>query len=269
MRIRNALDRGIEAVGNLPLIRRARQRAYENEFAGNQRSNLFMGVYDSFESAAASAPATRPVGYDNKGSAEIAYGNHLAFYDYPAMFWLAQSIHAGMRSVFDLGGHVGIKYYAFRRPMAVPSGLRWTVGDVAAVVEHGRKLAQRLDPERMLDFTTDPTAMDGYDVLFASGSLQYLPEKLGDLLRKLASKPKRIVLNITAVHPEKSYFTLNSIGTAFCAYRVQAHGQLVSEIADNGYTLNDSWRNIGKTLELPFHEELNLEYYSGYCFDRT
>lgn len=251
----------------LPGVRQWRERGHLRTFIDNREENLFLGVYDSFEDAAAHAPKAKPTGYDNEGSAHIAYGNRVMFYDYPAMLWLSRSIQTGSRSIFDLGGHVGIKYYAFRKPLGLPADVRWTVCDVPAVVEEGRLQAQTQDPEHRLSFVDDYHAMSGYDVLFASGSLQYLPRRLCDMLGELAAKPKRIILNITAVHPETSYYTLNSIGTAFCPYRVQAHGQLVKEITACGYTRRDSWENIGKVLKLPMHPELELDYYSGYCFD--
>jgi putative methyltransferase (TIGR04325 family) len=253
----------------LPGVRQMRERAHLRTFVSNREDNLFLGMYQSFEDAAAHAPAAKPTGYDNEGSAQIAYGNRVMFYDYPAMLWISRSLQAGMRSVFDLGGHVGIKYYAFRKPLDFPADLRWTVCDVPAVVAQGRQQAQTQDPEQRLSFVDDYHAMSGHDVLFASGSLQYLPQRLGDMLNELAVKPRRIVLNITAVHPDTSYYTLNSIGTAFCPYRVQSHGQLVKEISACGYTRRDSWENIGKVLRLPMHPELDLEYYSGYCFDRV
>lgn len=267
MSIRRNIDRVIDWVGELPLVAPMRQQRYERQFIANTNRNLFRGVYASFDEAAASAPKTRPTGYDNSDSAQIVYGHQVMFYDYPAMFWIAQSLQAGLRSVFDLGGHVGVKYYAFRRPMMFAGDLRWTVCDVPAVAEQGRALAQKLDPERRLGFTSDPAALGDHELLYASGSLQYLPYTLDELLGGLQRKPRRIVLNITAVHPERSYFTLNSIGTAFCAYRVQSHEQLISDVTKHGYTLVNSWQNIGKNLDLPFQDGLSLDYYSGYCFD--
>lgn len=267
MSIRRRIDRALDWVGDLPGIVQVRQHRYERQFIANTDRNLFRGVYASFDEAAASAPKTRPTGYDNPDSAQIVYGHQVMFYDYPAMFWIAQGLHNGLRSVLDLGGHVGVKYYAFRRPMNFPADLRWTVCDVPAVAEQGRTLAHKLDPERRLQFTADTAALNQHEILYASGSLQYLPYTLGELLGGLQRKPKRIVLNITAVHPERSYFTLNSIGTAFCAYRVQSHAQLVDDVAKCGYALVGNWQNIGKNLDLPFHEGLSLEHYSGYCFD--
>jgi hypothetical protein len=69
------------------------------------------------------------------------YSPQIYFYDYPGLFWLGRSIDAGLTRVFDLGGHIGIKYYAFRRVLSYPDSLRWTVCDVPSVVEQRPRLA--------------------------------------------------------------------------------------------------------------------------------
>ena len=246
--------------------RRWSERHARRRFAANLDQNLFLGVYDSFDDAVRDAPATRPVGYDNAASADL-YTPTVYPYDYPAMFWLTRAFADGMRTVFDLGGHIGLKYFAFRRHMPFPDLLRWTVCDVPAVVARGRELAAARDVGPQLAFTTDLRAASGHDVLYASGSLQYLPMRLGELLGAMARRPRRIVLNITAVHPTRTYVTLNSIGTAVCPYRVQARDELVAEVTAFGYTRRDEWDNPGKQLDLPFAPSLRLDHYTGFCFD--
>ncbi|AKJ30730.1 TIGR04325 family methyltransferase [Caldimonas brevitalea] len=263
----NALRTVASAVGALPVIRPLRERAYRRRFLNNRNQNLFMGVYARFEDAAAAAPSGGRVGYDNQESAEL-YTPEIYPYDYPALFWLQRSFDEGLRTVFDLGGHVGIKYYAFRRHLRLPVGLQWMVCDVPAVVARGRALAEGRGLGEELRFTTSMSDASGFDVLYASGSLQYLPRRLGELLADLESLPRRIVLNITAVHPTTTYYTLNSIGTAFCPYRVQARDELLDEVSSFGYVKRDAWENPAKLLVLPFRRGLSLDHYSGFCFDR-
>ena len=244
-----------------------RQAAYRRKFLNNVDENLFMGSFESFAAAEASVPTSKSIGYDNAQAAKTLYNHQVYFYDYPSLFWLGRSIDAGMRRVFDLGGHVGIKYYAFRRVLAYPAGLRWTVCDVPAVVQAGRELAFQREAAGQLDFTTDLRNGSGCDVLYASGSLQYLPMRLSEILAMLPAKPQRIVLNTTAVHPQRTFYTLNSIGFALCPYRIQQHDELMAELASAGYKRRDAWRNEGKPIELPFVDDGDRSYYAGCCFD--
>jgi putative methyltransferase (TIGR04325 family) len=257
-----------DAWAGVPLLGSLQKKRYLRYFdhAGGQQ--LYRGVFDSFESAQASAPATKPISYDNTASAEL-YLQHLRHdaFDYPALFWIERSLSDGMRTVFDVGGSIGIKYFAFSRLIPFPPDLRWTVEDMPAVAERGRAFAAERGVAHQLSFTADFGDCDGKDVLYASGALQYLPKSLGELLGMLVRKPRRIVVNTTPIHPTLSFFTLNNIGTAFCPYRVQSHAQFVREVTQHGYELRDHWQNVGKAMRIPFEAAHDVEAYSGYCFD--
>lgn len=245
-----------------------REAAYKRKFIENPESeHLFMGSYESFEAAQANVPPGKAIGYDNAEEAKKIYSHQLYFYDYPGLFWLGRALEEGMRSVFDLGGHVGIKYYAFRRVIPYPANLHWTVCDVPGVVQTGRELAIQREVTSQLDFTTDFHDASGYDVLYAAGSLQYLPLQISEMLAQLPVKPKRIVINTAATHPDRTLYTLNSIGFAVCPYRIQHHDALQNELVEAGYKRRDAWRNEGKPIEIPFVEGGDKAFYSGCCFD--
>ena len=244
-----------------------REAAYRKKFLENTDENLFMGSFESFAAAQAGAPATKPVGYDNAEKARDFYSHQIYFYDYPALFWIGRSLDEGLRSVFDLGGHAGIKYYAFKRLLNYPENLRWTVCDVPGVVKTGQELAAERGSTNQLGFTTEYGDASGFDVLFASGSLQYLPQRLSEILASLPVKPKRIVVNTAAVHPERTLFTLNSIGFAVCPYRIQHHDELLSELTAAGYKRRDGWRNEGKPIVVPFVEGGDMAFFAGCCID--
>lgn len=244
-----------------------REARYRRRFLDNRDANLFMGSFDSFAAAEAGAPPRKAVGYDNAEAARTMYSHQIYYWDYPALFWIGRSLDEGMRSVFDLGGHVGIKYYAFRRLLAYPDDLRWTVCDVPGVVQTGRDIAQQREVTQQLAFTTTQGEASGFDVLYASGSLQYLPRRLDEILSALPVKPRRIVLNTTAVHPDRTLFTINSIGFAVCPYRIQHHDELLRHLVEAGYKRRDAWQNDGKPIEVPFVEGGDKPYYAGGCFD--
>jgi putative methyltransferase (TIGR04325 family) len=230
---------------------------------------MFRGVYSSAEEAARSAPKDRALGYDNAESAAM-YFNHMTpdSFDYPAIYWLEKSLLAGHHSIFDVGGHIGIKYYAFKPLLSDVPGLSWLVCDVPAVIQRGRSAAAKRDTAGCLAFTSDYAEVGGCDILFASGVVQYLPMTMLEWLGPIASKPRRIIFNTSAIHPKLDFFTLNSIGTAYCPYRVTSEASFMSQMTRLGYHLVDRWTTPGKgALELPLEQGHDVWEYSGFVFD--
>lgn len=261
----------MEAIARMPGVSRWLQGRYERRFTDNRDENLFRGVYPTFEAAMASAPATRPHGYDNPGSAAMYMDRTRRTYptDYPVMFWLQKLFAQGATELFDLGGHVGVSYYAYRKHMDYPARLRWRVHDVPAVMAQGRTLAAQRDPDGRLGFCEAFAEAEGADVLTAQGSLQYLPETLPQMLARLARPPRHLLVNLMPLHERHSYFTLQSIGTAFCPYRVTASGEFLKSFDAIGYQLVDSWENPDKKCLIPFHPEHSLDRYHGFHFRRA
>lgn len=132
--------RALDRIARLPPVEAVLRRRFDRRFENNTGSNLFRGVFDTFEAAERAAPANRPRGYDNDASAALYAERTRRLYatDYPVLFWLQQLVGEGRRHVFDLGGHVGVSYYAYRRVLAFPPGFSWTVHDVPAVMARGR-----------------------------------------------------------------------------------------------------------------------------------
>ena len=262
---------GVDRLRELPGVRRLRRAAYENRFREARAAHLFHGVFATFEEAQRAAPTTAPIGYDHAGATGLYIGQtEPTEHDYAAFFWLAEAIAAGATSIVDLGGNVGVKFMALRSRLALPAALRWTVVDVPAVVRRGQEL-QAADPaaDARLGFSADLAALDDADVVYASGTLQYLPSTLAELLNAAARKPSRIVVNTTPVHAGRAFFTVNNIGSSYCPYRVQSHPVFVAEMAQAGYELRDRWFNVGKAMRIPFQPDHDVAAYSGYCFDRT
>lgn len=264
------LHRAVDGMRELPGVRQMRRAAFDRAFESDRSAHLFRGVFDSFEAARRSAPPALPDSYDNADSAELYLKRlEVDVHDYPALFWLAESLREGLRTVSDVGGSVGIKFYAFRRLTAFPPDLRWQVIDMPAVAARGRAFAETQGAPEQLLFTDRLADADGSDVLYCSGALQYLPQSLDEILRDFARRPRRIVVNTTPLHPERSFFTLNSIGTACCPYRVVARPRFIEAVCACGYRLRDAWQNIGKSMRIPFEKGYDVEAYSGLCFDAT
>jgi putative methyltransferase (TIGR04325 family) len=234
----------------------------------NRDRNVFFGIHASWDDAVAAAQAFGTVGYDNAVSAKI-YDSRVRMdqHDYPSLYWLTRSLQEGMKGVFDVGGAIGIKFLAFSEPLQKFPDLLWRVQDVPAMVTHGRELAAKRGDGARLQFTERFEEGEGLDILFASGVLQYLPRTLGDLLSTFRRLPRRIVVNTAAIHTEHEFFTVNSLGTAFCPYRVQTQAGLVRGLTTLGYRLRETWTNPDKPLIIPFRPDYSLRHYSGFCLD--
>lgn len=268
----------LDKAAELPPLRALRRRRAEAAFAHNTDANLFRGIYPSFEAAQASAPRTRPLGYDNADAAGMYLERIKRIYpsDYPVIFWLQKLFAQGCSTVFDLGGHIGIGYYGYQRYLDYPTKLRWTVSDVPAVMARGMEIARERDPAARLSFNGDFAGAGGVDVLLALGVLQYLPDTLAQRLAALAQGgaqlPRHIILNLTPLHVldngGQDYFTLQSIGTAFCPYRIAAYAPFLEGLTRLGYQIVDRWQNPDKHCHIAFEPEHSLDVYHGFYLRR-
>ena len=112
--------------------------------------------------------------------------NRIFSYDYPVLFWL-KPLLADRLSIFDLGGHVGVHYYAYRRYLEYPKDLRWQVCEMPAVIAAGEAIRRDEDAPG-LSFTTEFRDADGADVMLAAGVVQYLERSLPTQLAELAAR---------------------------------------------------------------------------------
>ena len=273
-RLSRSLRQVVLDVAELPGVRLLAKPLYRKLFAGDVLpGNSYGGVYASFDEARAGAPTTLPTSFDQPQSGEL-YSDRLdnvQIVDYPVLFWLAQLFAAGCRQVFDLGGNVGTSYFGFQRHLPYPDGLRWLVHDVPAVVAAGRDRAQRYDSARKLDFTESRGDADGRDVLLCSGVLQFLDYSLPELLRSLNDPPRHVLVNVTPLHPDRSFVTLQRVtrrrvGIANCPYRVTGVGAFVAEFEAAGYVVADRWESTERYMRIPFEPDHSIDRYYGFYF---
>lgn len=257
-------------LARLPLIRNMLEARYARRFFAHHAltHHLYRGVFPTFAAAQASIPEASTSGYDNAESADLykERTRRIFINDYPMIHWLGRFLDEGARRVFDIGGHIGIAYYAYRKYLRYPEGLRWTVADVPAVNAAGRAWAAEHDRPRRLDFADGFAAASTSEVLFAAGSLQYLDTSLIDLLEAMRDKPKYLLLNSVPIHMRESFFTVQNIGTACCPYRVTAEREFLGGLSALGYELLDRWENPQRSCVIPFHPERSLDRYFGFAF---
>lgn len=269
--VRTKLRRIAIEAGQLPGLRLVAEPIYRRMFQRPfQPEAHYYGIYDTYAQALADAPPTLPTTYDVQASGRM-YHSHLdqiRVSDYPALYWLSNLLRAGNRAVFDLGGHIGLSYYGFRRYLDYSADLRWLVHDVPAVVSAGREWAMDHDPEGRLGFTDSRLDANNASILFTSGALQYLDYTLPELLGQIDQPPAHVLVNMVPMHPSHGYFTLQNIGFAICPYRVSAAGEFIAGMEALGYTIVDLWQSFERHLEVPFAAECDIDNYHGFYFHR-
>ncbi|MGO4221871.1 TIGR04325 family methyltransferase [Lysobacter sp. TAF61] len=255
----------------LPVLRLIGKPLYWRTFSKPCiEGNSYFGAFQTREQALAAAPSL-PTSYDQPATGNLYLDRHerIRVSDYPVVHWLTRLLAQGRHRIFDLGGHIGVSYYGFRRFLTYPQSMEWRVHDVPAVVDAGRAWAQENDPDRMLDFADTPDAASGHDVLISSGALQYLEYTLPELLARLDEPPPHVLVNMTPMHPQRGFITLQNIGEAVLPYRVEAKPEFIASMEQLGYQLEDQWSSWERNLTVPFEPGCTLNYYSGFYFRRA
>lgn len=225
----------------------------------------YKGVYATMEQARAAAPASRQFGYDNAQAAGL-YRRHieLRWGDHAVLFWLSQSIAPGSK-VFDIGGNIGISFYAFEKYLSYPPNFQWLVYELPAAVELGRRFQQE-NPRSNLAFTTSLDDARASDIILASGALQYIDWSLTDLLGKLSPAPKHVLINKIPMYDGPEFVTLQDIGPTTCAYRIFNREKFIQSLAQRGYELVDKWEIGDLQCRIPFHPSRTVHSYRGLYF---
>lgn len=259
------LQRAVELIGRTPGLLHWRKSRFEKSFVAGRVAGCCHGVYGSFQEAAAAAPRTQPLGYDHDDGGAMYRDRLFRVYpsDYAMMFWVQKLVAGGARRIFDFGGHIGLSYYAYDRMQPLPADLSWQVCDLPAIVKAGREEARKLDPSGRLGFTDDFSGAAEADVLFTAGCVQFIEPKLSDKVAGLGRKPKWILVNLLPLSDQPEYWTVMSIGTAFCPYRIQNTQSFLDEFARLGYEVQDRWENLDKDCWVAFEPGYSLDRYHG------
>ena len=253
----------VEKMRNVPLLKQIMRWRDRRKFC-RSRGGCFWGVYNTASAALSDVPPRKNLGYDNEASADL-YRDQIGkinSHDYPLLFWLAKIV-ANECSIFDFGGHFGIKYYNFRKYLPLAPNARWVVYDLPQVVVSGREWA-KTHGETSIEFV-DVFAGFESDVFFASGSLQYLDHRVSQTLGRMKRLPKHVLIGSLPVNQE-GYFTLQNIGVAVCPYQVFGLLELKRDMESTGYELIDSWREPEKGCYIPQYPRHTLRHYMGFYF---
>jgi len=271
-----ASRKAAHALSTWPGIRHVRYAIHRWEFLAGRNDSGYSGVFSTVEEAARSAPIA-VTGYDQAGMADLhVYSQANGEFrpmpptEYPALFWLRPAIESGARRLFDLGGYVGHVYYQYSGYLDLPDAFSWTIYDVPHITQAGERIARERGA-RHLSFTNDLGAIGEADIVFAAGSLQYLKEGfLHEALRAASRLPPHLIIHRTALHPSRSFVTLQSINQrsgriAFCPYTVAHRKRFIDGLQALGYEQIDAWTKQ-RAIDVPLHPECHADAYSGLYF---
>jgi putative methyltransferase (TIGR04325 family) len=202
----------------------------------------YWGRYKTSEEARSLVPPARQASFDNEimVSHNIEKFSTIPVFDWPILFFLQKLIHENrLRVVTDFGGHIGVKFYAFRNMLDLPEEFTWQVVDVPAMVKEGRR---RLPPEmRALQFFERAEETGACDVLLCSGVLQYAEATIEEIVARLPAKPQWILLNKVSIFESEGFFTLEDHGRYTLPFRVFTPKELDESRARLGYARIANW----------------------------
>lgn len=229
---------------------------------------MFRGVYRDFDEAIAAAPKTKPIGYDHPEPAALYSKNYRIINpsDYPILFWLRCRLPE-CATIFDLGGNVGISFYSYQPYLSYSPVLNWIVYDVPAVTRQGEAIALK-EVARGLSFSNNMQDAENVDILLANGSLQYLEKPFSESLAALRKKPAHLLINKVPLRDGLPFVTLQTLGSAFCPYRIFNREAFIHSICATGYELIDAWQNADLSCNIPLRPEYSVSAYSGLYFKR-
>jgi len=251
----------LRTIANLPGLYHLRRAYYRRAFfhPNHRRGSRCWGTYENF--AVAQTEARRLFGkadYDEplivNNSLQVFMATNL--FDWPVIFNLDRAIRdRGAMSIVDVGGHIGVKYYAFRPFLKFPPKFRWSVVDVPAMTSAGHARRQELGAGDELHFHEHAAEVGSADILFCSGSLQYIPAELNALASSFG-KPQTILLNKIPVTSGKACVTLDNLGHARVPYRIYARDELEAQMRDMGYRELARWNIPEMDFSIPFTRPL-------------
>jgi putative methyltransferase (TIGR04325 family) len=152
-----------------------------------------------------------------------------------------------LRRVTDFGGHVGVKYLAYRHVVDFPPDLVWQVVEVPAMCREGRRRAHDASALRFCERLEDA---EPCDVLLCSGSLQYVETPLDQLLARMAPPPVVLLNKVSVGEGEVGFHTLEDFGLGRMPHRVLSLPELEALRRRCGYELERRWDIPHRTFEV-------------------
>lgn len=252
-----------------PVTRPALQRWRRQLFFSEAGFGSYFGLFKNFAEAREWLPANPEFDQAALAAEYVNIRTKKVFaYDYPVMWWLERAFRDGANKVLDIGGSVGVHFYAYRRYFELPHSVSWNIVEVPAIASIGREMAKEAEADE-LRFSDDlRQALGRSDIWLAAGSLHYFEDaRPNDLLHRCERLPRHILLNKLPLYDGEDYVTTQNIGAGcFSPMHVYNRDSFIEEIEALGYILRDEWQVHERSMYLPGFPERCFPAFSGLYF---
>jgi len=269
--VRKALEIGLARTPIGRILRRVPglERGYMKlVMRRRDHTGLHAGVFSTYAAAFAAIPKHRLGGWDHDVTAMLWVDTtgSVRPSTYPILFWLDKLLTPNAQLI-DLGGSIGITYYGYRRYSKLPDGARWTIVEVPAIVEQGRKIAQR-EKAAGLELTDRLENLASCDILLTAGALQYMEHSVPGLLARLPQLPRYILINKIPLTSGPGFWTLQNYGPAVSPDQIYNEQAFIAYFEQAGYQVRDRWAVQDLDCAIPFHPERYIREFAGLLFER-
>jgi putative methyltransferase (TIGR04325 family) len=260
------VSRTLARIKQLGPLKDLRRRRYQRLFESQHGYSMHCGVFRSFDEAIAAA--SKPGSFDEprRASEYDDRVDRVFPYDYPVMFWLERALRSATAArVLDIGGHVGVHYYAYGKYIDFPPELTWCVSEVAEIAKAGKLRAEQRGV-KALEFCTSFADLDSQPpgVILSAGALHYVRQPLlWEVVARAKTKPPHILLNKIPLCAGDDFVSLQNIGSGFAPHYVWNRGELVGRFERLGYRLVDEWKVPERTFRIFDDPVRSFGPYSG------
>jgi putative methyltransferase (TIGR04325 family) len=259
----------LDLIKRLGPVRALRAERYRTLFESEAGYGMHHGMFRTFSEARSAAPKSNGFNEEHFSTEYDDRVDRVFPYDYPVLFWLERILEAGMvERVLDIGGHVGVHYYAYRRYLSFPPELKWRVSEVERIVQAGRARAQR-EGASALEFTENFEDLDSQpaDVLISAGALHYVEEPLlWDVIERARARPAHLLLNKLPLYDGEDFVSLQNAvrrPLGFSPHYVWNCSKFVERFERLGYRTVDAWSVPDRKFYLHDLPDYSFGAYSG------
>ena len=270
----NILNPGptLHEISQLSMIRHSIMHFRRAQFLTPSGAFAYFGLFTSFKDARAWLPPTKEFDSAALATEYVDVRAKKVFeYDYPVMWRLEHALLAGAKNVLDIGGSIGVHYYAYKPYIALMDCVNWEIVEVPAIATIGRNLAIQ-NGAKTLNFTEDldqAIKSKAHNIWISAGAIQYFEDARPDhLLDRSGARPQHILLNKLPLYDGEDFVTTQNLGSgSYAPLHVYNRRRFIDGIESLGYTLRDQWPVHERSLQLPGYPERSFPTFSGLYFE--